>query len=28
MLLDALEEVFRPKSTRSSTRKGGRSTSR
>ena len=28
MLLDALEEVFRPKSTRSSTRKGARSTSR
>lgn len=28
MLLDALEEVFRQKSTRSSTRKGGRSTSR
>jgi transposase len=28
MLLDALEEVFRPKSTRSSTRKAGRSTSR
>jgi len=28
MLWDALEEVFRPKSTRSSTRKGGRSTSR
>lgn len=28
MLLDALEEVFRPKSTPSSTRKGGRSTSR
>jgi transposase len=28
MLLDALEEVFRPKSTRSSTRKGDRSTSR
>lgn len=28
MLLDALEEVFRPRSTRSSTRKGGRSTSR
>lgn len=27
-LLDALEEVFRPRSTRSSTRKGGRSTSR
>jgi transposase len=27
-LLDALEEVFRPKSTRSSTRKAGRSTSR
>ena len=28
MLWDALEEVFRPSSTRSSTRKGGRSTSR
>jgi transposase len=28
MLWDALEEVFRPKSTRSSTRKAGRSTSR
>ena len=28
MLLDALEEVFRPRSTRSSTRKGARSTSR
>jgi len=28
MLLDALEEVFRPKSTRSSTRKAARSTSR
>ena len=28
MLWDALEEVFRPRSTRSSTRKGGRSTSR
>lgn len=28
MLLDALEEVFRPKSTRSSTRKAVRSTSR
>ncbi len=28
MLWDALVEVFRPKSTRSSTRKGGRSTSR
>ena len=28
MLLDALEEVFRPRSTRSSTRKAGRSTSR
>jgi transposase len=28
MLSDALEEVFRPRSTRSSTRKGGRSTSR
>ena len=28
MLWDALEGVFRPKSTRSSTRKGGRSTSR
>lgn len=28
MLLDALEEVFRPSSTRSSTRKAGRSTSR
>ena len=28
MLWDALEEVFRPKSTRSSMRKGGRSTSR
>lgn len=28
MLWDALAEVFRPKSTRSSTRKGGRSTSR
>jgi transposase len=28
MLWDALEEVFRPKSTRSSTRKVGRSTSR
>lgn len=28
MLLDALEEVLRPKSTRSSTRKAGRSTSR
>lgn len=28
MLLDALEEVFRPRSTRSSTRKGDRSTSR
>lgn len=27
-LLDALEEVFRPRSTRSSTRKAGRSTSR
>ena len=27
-LSDALEEVFRPRSTRSSTRKGGRSTSR
>jgi transposase len=27
-LLDALEEVFRPRSTRSSTRKGARSTSR
>lgn len=28
MLLDALEEVFRPRSTRSSTRKAARSTSR
>lgn len=28
MLWDALEEVFQPRSTRSSTRKGGRSTSR
>ena len=28
MLWDALEEVFRPRSTRSSTGKGGRSTSR
>jgi transposase len=28
MLWDALEEVFRPRSTRSSTRKAGRSTSR
>ena len=28
MLWDALEEVFQPKSTRSSTRRGGRSTSR
>ena len=28
MLLDALEEVFRPRSTRSSTRKGGHSMSR
>lgn len=28
MLWDALEEVFRPRSTRLSTRKGGRSTSR
>jgi putative transposase len=28
MLSDALEEVFRPRSTRSSTRRAGRSTSR